>query len=66
MNKASGVDRIPADLVQILKDDAVKVLHLIHVFKKWNLCEVKVLVTQSCPALYDPMHYTGRGILIKN
>ena len=30
MNKASGVDRIPADLVQILKDDAVKVLHLIH------------------------------------
>ena len=29
MNKASGVDRIPADLVQILKDDAVKVLHSI-------------------------------------
>ena len=29
MNKASGVDRIPADLVQILKYDAVKVLHLI-------------------------------------
>jgi len=29
MNKASGGDRIPAELCQILKDDAVKVLHLI-------------------------------------
>ena len=28
-NKASGGDRIPAQLFQILKDDAVKVLHLI-------------------------------------
>ena len=26
-NKASGGDRIPVDLFQILKDDAVKVLH---------------------------------------
>jgi len=30
MNKASGGDRIPAELFQILKDDAVKVLHSIH------------------------------------
>ena len=30
MNKASGGDGIPAELFQILKDDAVKVLHLIH------------------------------------
>ena len=29
MNKASGGDRIPAELFQILKDDAVKVLYLI-------------------------------------
>ena len=29
MNKASGGDRIPAELIQILKDDAVKVLHSI-------------------------------------
>ena len=29
MNKASGVDGIPVDLFQILKDDAVKVLHSI-------------------------------------
>ena len=28
-NKASGGDRIPAELFQILKDDAVKVLHLV-------------------------------------
>ena len=29
MNKASGGDGIPADLFQILKDDAVRVLHSI-------------------------------------
>ena len=29
MNKASGCDRIPVKLIQILKDDAVEVLHLI-------------------------------------
>ena len=29
MNKASGHDRIPAELSQILKDDVVKVLHSI-------------------------------------
>ena len=30
MNKASGDDGIPAELFQILKEDAVKVLHSIH------------------------------------
>ena len=29
MNKASGGDRIPAELFQMLKEDAVKVLHSI-------------------------------------
>ena len=29
MNKASGGDGIPVELFQILRDDAVKVLHLI-------------------------------------
>ena len=29
MNKASGGDEIPVELFQILKDDAMKVLHLI-------------------------------------
>ena len=28
-NKASGGDRVPVEVFQILKDDAVKVLHLI-------------------------------------
>ena len=30
MNKASGGDRIPVEIFQILKDDAVKVLHSIY------------------------------------
>ena len=30
MNKARGGDRIPVELFQILKDDAVKVLHFAH------------------------------------
>ena len=30
MNKASGGDGLPVDLFQILKDDAVKVLHSIY------------------------------------
>ena len=29
MNKVSGGDRIPAELLQILKDDVMKVLHSI-------------------------------------
>ena len=36
-NKASGGDRIPVELFQILKDDAVKVLHSIcHKFGKFS------------------------------
>jgi len=35
MNKASGSDRIPVELFQILKDDAVKVLHSIRQ-QIWN------------------------------
>ena len=30
MTKASGGDRIPVELFQMLKDDAVKVLHSVH------------------------------------
>ena len=39
-NKASGGDRIPVELFQILKDDAVKVLH--------SICQ-KILETQQWP-----------------
>ena len=40
MNKASGGDGIPVKLFQILKDDAVKVLH--------STCQ-QVWKTQQCP-----------------
>jgi len=40
MNKASGGDRIPAELFQILKDDAIKVLH--------SICQ-KIWKTQQWP-----------------
>ena len=40
MNKASGGDGIPAELFQILKDDAVKVLH--------SICQ-KIWKTQQWP-----------------
>ena len=38
MNKATGGDGIPAELFQILKDDAVKVLHSIcqQIWKTWQ------------------------------
>ena len=39
-NKASGGDGIPVELLQILKDDAVKVLH--------SICQ-KILRTQQWP-----------------
>ena len=40
MNKASGGDGIPVELFQILKDDAVKVLH--------SICQ-QICKTQQCP-----------------
>ena len=40
INKASGSDGIPAELFQILKDDAVKVLH--------SICQ-KIWKTQQWP-----------------
>ena len=40
MNKTSGGDRIPVELFQILKDDAVKVLH--------SICQ-KIWKTQQWP-----------------
>ena len=40
MKKASGCDRIPVELFQVLKDDAVKVLH--------SICK-QILKTQQWP-----------------
>ena len=44
MNKASGGDRIPAALLQILGEDAVKVLH--------SICQ-QIWKTQQCPQWFS-------------
>ena len=55
MNKASGGDEIPVDLFQILKDDAVKVLH--------SICQ-EIWKTQQWPqdwkrSVFIPIPKTG-------
>ena len=52
MNKASGGDRIPVELLQILKDDAVKVLLSVQVSS----------VAQLCLTLCDPVNYSTPGL----
>ena len=49
MNKASGGDGIPIELFQILKADAVSVLHSIYASKFGKLCSG---------------HRTGKGVFI--
>ena len=60
-NKASEGDGIPVELFQILKYDAVKVLHLIcqQIWKtqQWPSSEG----AQPCPTLCDPMDYSLSG-----
>ena len=51
-DKASGSDGIPVELFQILKDDAVKVLHSVQFSS----------VAQSCPTLGDPMNRSMPGL----
>ena len=56
-NKASGGDGIPAELFQILKDDAVKVLH--------SICQ-HILKTQQGPqdwkrSVFIPIPYKGNA-----
>jgi len=52
MNKASGGAGIPVKLFQILKDDAVKVLHTDQIRS----------VVQLCPTLCDPMNRSTPGL----
>ena len=49
MNKASGGDGIPAELFEILKDDAVKVLHSIcqQIWKTQQVLLSKTLIQLS-------------------
>ena len=62
MNKASGVDGIPTELFQILKDDAVKVLH--------SLCQ-QMRKTQQCPqdlkmSVFIPISKKGNAKELSN
>ena len=50
MNKASGGDRIPVELFQILKDDALKVLH--------SICQ-QIWKTQPWPQDWKRSVFTG-------
>ena len=57
MNQASGGDRIPVELFQILKDDAVKVLH--------SVCQ-QIWTTQQWPqdrkrAVFIPIPKKGNA-----
>ena len=56
MNKASGGDGISVELFQILKDDAVKVLHSVQFSS----------VTQLCPTLCDPMNLSTPGLPVQH
>ena len=77
MRKASTCDGILAELFQVLKDDAVKVLHTL-CQQIWNIhqwpqdstsqfsfqfqgCEWKE--ADSCPTLCNPVDYRVHGIL---
>ena len=62
MNKASGGDGIPAELFQILKDDAVKVLH--------SICQ-QIWKTQQWPqdwksSVFIPIPRKGNDKLCSN
>ena len=61
MNKASGVDGIPVELFQILKEDAVKVLHSIYqqIWKRAAAAAAASL--QSCLTLCDPINGSSPG-----
>ena len=50
MNKASGGDEIPAELLQILKDDAVKVLQ--------SICQ-QIWKTQDLKSCFIPIPKKG-------
>ena len=60
MNKATGDDGIPAELLQILKDDAVKVLH--------SICQ-QIWKTQQWPrdwkrSVFIPIPKKGSAIVL--
>ena len=64
MNKASGGDGIPVELFQVLKDDAVKVLHSIcqHIWKTqqwpqdWKRCFHSNPKERQCQRMLKLLH----------
>ena len=54
MNKANGGNGIPVELFQILKDNAVKVLHSVQFSS----------VAQSCSTFCDPMNHSIAGLSV--
>ena len=56
-NKANGDDGIPAELFQILKDDAVKVLHSIQFSSVHSLGRVRLCNPMDCSMPGLPVHH---------
>ena len=56
INKASGGDKIPSKLLQILKDDAVKLMHSVQFSS----------VAQLCPTLCDRMNHSMPGLPVQH
>ena len=57
MNKASGGDRIPVELFQILKDDAVKVLHSIC----WQIWKIQQWLQDWERSVFIPIPKKGNA-----
>ena len=55
-NKASGGDRIPVELFQILKDDAVKVLHYKYSKSVKKRKDTRAVDLVSCDATEEGCH----------
>ena len=57
MNKASGGDGIPVEIFQILKDDAVKVLHSIC----QQICKISAVATDWKRSTFIPILKKGNA-----
>ena len=57
MNKASGGDRIPAELLQILKDDIVKALHSIY----WQIWKTQQWPLDWKKSVFIPISKKGNA-----
>ena len=65
MNKASGGDGIPAELFQILNNDAVRVLHSVQYSSIQSLSRVRLFVTPWTAARQTSLSITNSWTLLK-